>query len=459
MEEQAATFGKLYVPPYLVIEIESTKAEISALEEKLNLLPKTQIHNFTKREGLLSELNQPVMQTQSNLSEMLRNPDYLLLVRQQGDAIAEKLKTFVLNPKEEGKLRVRAYEVYSAMGFPISSSFTALFDDLDNEIKVAALETVVSKNLTIDSKTLKKLIISTPAEVAKAAVRAGNYLAEKGEINPALLAEANGFEGSKDEGWAVRLAAVRSIISLDPPNGLDLLAHFTRVNYHVTIQEIIKYIDKLTLEGRVTNEKQNKATGFLMLLKGNSRVSDNTRIRLDKALTRLANATTEKEETTMDQQNKKPLSLFFSYAHEDKPLRDQLEKHLSDLKRSNQITVWSDGDIVPGEEWEPAIFKNLEEADIILLLISADFMASDYCYGKEMQKAMERHKTGSATINPVLVRDVSYRNAPFSAIEALPVDTTKRTKAVTSWSNLDEAYKNVSEGIRRTIRKLNANPK
>src|SRR5437764_11330237 len=87
----------------------------------------------------------------------------------------------------------------------------------------------------------------------------------------------------------------------------------------------------------------------------------------------------------MPQTSRQEIKLFYCYAHEDKPLRDELEKHLSWLKRRYQLTNWHDREILPGEEWEQAIDTHLNAADLILLLISPDFMASDYCFGKEMQ--------------------------------------------------------------------------
>src|SRR3989304_1179212 len=96
----------------------------------------------------------------------------------------------------------------------------------------------------------------------------------------------------------------------------------------------------------------------------------------------------------------KPLSVFISYAHRDKELRDQLERSLKIFERLGMIRLWYDGAIGPGEEWEAAIRQNLEEADIILLLISPDFISSDFCWKLEMHRAMERYETGDAVVVP-----------------------------------------------------------
>src|SRR5438874_12892341 len=89
------------------------------------------------------------------------------------------------------------------------------------------------------------------------------------------------------------------------------------------------------------------------------------------------------------------IKLFYCYAHEDKTLRDELEKHLSWLKLRYQLTNWHDREILPGEEWEQAIDTHLNTAQLILLLISSYFMAFDFCYGKEMQCAFEIHSAGT----------------------------------------------------------------
>ena len=96
----------------------------------------------------------------------------------------------------------------------------------------------------------------------------------------------------------------------------------------------------------------------------------------------------------------KPVEVFFSYAHEDEPLRKELEKHLSLLRRQGLITGWHDRLIAPGTDWARAIDEHLQQASIILLLVSADFLASDYCYGIEMERALQRHQTKQARVLP-----------------------------------------------------------
>ncbi len=114
------------------------------------------------------------------------------------------------------------------------------------------------------------------------------------------------------------------------------------------------------------------------------------------------------------------INVFFAYSREDADLRHRLDKHLSTLKRKNFIQTWYDGKIDAGKEWEKEIDSNLSQADIILLLISADFIASEYCYKVEMNKAISRHKNGDAIVIPILLKSCDWTELPFSDIQALP---------------------------------------
>ena len=108
-----------------------------------------------------------------------------------------------------------------------------------------------------------------------------------------------------------------------------------------------------------------------------------------------------------------------------------------------------------GQQWADQISEHLESARIILLLVSSSFLASDYCYGKEMGRALEKHEAGEATVIPVIVRPCDWHGAPFGKLQSLPRDG----KAVTSWANKDEAWTDVAKGIRRAVEALTANPR
>lgn len=145
--------------------------------------------------------------------------------------------------------------------------------------------------------------------------------------------------------------------------------------------------------------------------------------------------------------------LFYSYSHKDEEFRIELEKHLSIFKRQELISEWHDRNISAGDEWENKIDVNIKQADVILLLISSDFIASDYCYDKEVKLAIERHEKGEARVIPIIIRHVNWEDAPFGKLQALPLDG----KPVKSWEDQDEAFKNITIGIRNIIKELKPN--
>jgi len=146
----------------------------------------------------------------------------------------------------------------------------------------------------------------------------------------------------------------------------------------------------------------------------------------------------------------KTLHIFYCYAREDKIFRDALDKHLSGLKRQKRLSTWSDREIRAGEDWKTAIDMHLQEAHIILCLVSPDFLASDYCYEREMQQALARHKKGVARVIPILVRPTHWEDTPLSELQMLPSDTL----AVTLWPNPDAAWLDVVKGILPIIQLL-----
>ncbi|MBD2068241.1 HEAT repeat domain-containing protein [Leptolyngbya sp. FACHB-671] len=148
------------------------------------------------------------------------------------------------------------------------------------------------------------------------------------------------------------------------------------------------------------------------------------------------------------------MKLFFSYAHKDEALRDTLATHLALLKRQGIISTWHDRDISAGTEWAQAIDSNLNTADIILLLISANFLASDYCYDTEMQRALERHHYGDARVIPILLKPCDWESAPFGKLQALPIAHGAGAKPVTQWRNDDEAFTAIAQGIRKAAEEI-----
>lgn len=147
------------------------------------------------------------------------------------------------------------------------------------------------------------------------------------------------------------------------------------------------------------------------------------------------------------------VKIFCCYAHEDEALLAKLKTQLWPLQRQGLIDVWQDRDINAGTEWEQAIKEQLNTAQIILLLVSPDFLASDYCYTNEMKQALERHERKETIVIPVILRPV-YWQGVLGSIQALPKDA----EPVTTWSNIDQAFFNVVEGIRKTVEALTAKP-
>jgi internalin A len=145
--------------------------------------------------------------------------------------------------------------------------------------------------------------------------------------------------------------------------------------------------------------------------------------------------------------------IFVSYSHKDERLLSELKTHLSPLRRQNLIETWDDREIRPGEDFGEKINENLERADIIILLVSSDFIASDYCYEREMTRALERHDNHEARVVPVIVRDAKWEVIPqLSRLQAIP----KNGKPVRNWPNKDTAWKDVSDRIQKMIEGMRA---
>ena len=145
-----------------------------------------------------------------------------------------------------------------------------------------------------------------------------------------------------------------------------------------------------------------------------------------------------------------PPTLFFSYSHVDESLRDQLEVHLSALKRQGLIATFHDRRITAGSDLGKAIDADVNAAEIILLLVSPDFIASDFCYDREMIRAMERHEKGEARLIPVVLRPCDWHDLPFGKLLGVPRDG----KAITTWTNTDEAFQDVVRSIKGALREL-----
>jgi len=136
-------------------------------------------------------------------------------------------------------------------------------------------------------------------------------------------------------------------------------------------------------------------------------------------------------------------NLFYSYSHSDALLRDELAKFLAPLKHQGRIVEWYDRKIEPGLRWESAISDNLQSADLVLLLVSADFLASDYCFGVEVELALERNSSGSARVIPILLKPCLWEESRFRELQILPRDA----RPVTSWPSPEDAFLTIANEI------------
>lgn len=146
--------------------------------------------------------------------------------------------------------------------------------------------------------------------------------------------------------------------------------------------------------------------------------------------------------------------VFISYSHKDESHREDLEEHLTMLKRNQTISTWHDRKIIAGEDWATKIDENLNEAEIILFLVSSSFLASDYCYSIEAQKAIEKQENGSAQIISIIIRPCDWTACEFSRFQAVPTDA----KPITEWDNKDTAWLNAVNGIKTHIKQFTATP-
>lgn len=141
--------------------------------------------------------------------------------------------------------------------------------------------------------------------------------------------------------------------------------------------------------------------------------------------------------------------IFISYSQNDKALLQEFLAHLSPLKRNGKISSWHDREILPGDEWDGTIKEELQTADIILLMISATFLSTDYIWDVEIAVAMERHARGNARVIPIFLKPCKWEDAPFSKLNGLP----SKGKPVSSHSDRDEAWLEVVNGIARVLDK------
>jgi len=145
---------------------------------------------------------------------------------------------------------------------------------------------------------------------------------------------------------------------------------------------------------------------------------------------------------------------FISYTHADTDLKDELVRHLAPLRREGLIAIWHDAMLTPGEHLDPTVQAALAASDLILLLVSADFIASEYCYDEEMLRAFDRQRAGTARVVPIILRPCQWKGVPVGERQTLSefVALPKDGLAVTSWSDRDAAFDNAAGAIRAMLR-------
>jgi hypothetical protein len=151
----------------------------------------------------------------------------------------------------------------------------------------------------------------------------------------------------------------------------------------------------------------------------------------------------------------KHIDIFIAYAHEDESILAELKTHLTVLERTQNVTVWYDGLVAPGQEWQATTKEVMQKSQIILLLISADFIASDECYNESMTAALAMHKAGKCMVVPILARPCLWQDMPFAFLQILPKNQQPLMSSV--WRTAEEPFTQVAENLRFIVQKIQGN--
>jgi len=224
----------------------------------------------------------------------------------------------------------------------------------------------------------------------------------------------------------------RRLLSFIRETVKEIVADFTKLNFS-ELAPIPDSKDFLDYEGLVEAEKAGEKAVFVWQVKKKLSVAD----LLDGV-----------EESQMrDEVEQLPVRAFVSYSHQDLDYLKELRTALAPLMRLQKLQLWDDQDIDAGDEWEKVIFQQLEEADIVLCLISADFVASDFCYKKEFGAALAAHRKGEKTIIPIWLRECDLEDSPIATFQST------NSEWITSAKNKDEVWTKVSKSLRPALDK------
>jgi internalin A len=216
-----------------------------------------------------------------------------------------------------------------------------------------------------------------------------------------------------------------------------------------TIEEIAADFAKLDYDEMVPVPGTKESMEYQYLLEAEKAGQREVFIR-GKGSTPIADLLNGVEEAKMrDQTAQIPVNVFISYAHKDDELRQELRSALSPLERLNKLKIWDDRDINAGSEWEKEIFRELEAADIVLCLVSADFIQSEFCYSKELKLAMEAHEKGEKIVIPIRLRKCAWEALDIAKLQGTPT-----SEWITSSSNKDEVWTEVAHHLEPLVGKL-----
>src|SRR5215212_8522796 len=142
-----------------------------------------------------------------------------------------------------------------------------------------------------------------------------------------------------------------------------------------------------------------------------------------------------------------PIEIFVSYSYDDEPFLQRLLAQLNGLIRAEIITVWHGEHIPAGEKWKKEIDKHLNTAQLVLLLVSENFIGSDYCYEVEFKRAMERCEQGEARVIAIILAPCPWRDTPLAELKVLP----KSGKPITEWPDSQKVWESVTAEIRQQV--------
>ena len=262
--------------------------------------------------------------------------------------------------------------------------------------------------------------------------RASEYKSQMGISNAQLLFD---FAGVTTDVWTESsITRARLILGLSYSAGLSFLALASLIMFQMSKRPASHL--RVEFRSNIDVDKQNSEGELTSIFPDQDRQTGQT--------------TNETEQRSDVGGVTTPIEVFFSYAHEDEAIREEIAKHLKLLERQKVIRAWHDREIGPGSKWKGVIDERLKSAHIILLLISADFLASDYCYNIEMETALQLDEQRKARVIPIIVRDCDWQSAPFGHLQALPKDA----KPIKRWSDRDAALKDVALGIKKAIKEF-----